>query len=420
MEEVKGSNQSLVKITNQMLIVNEIRKSGKDMRQSGQLSRSDLAKRLKLSNPSISKNVDDLISKGLLIETGSVITEVGRRPIVLQFNGKHGCVAVIDLSSDDGRICIADLLGNKIKYSRIECGRIITERAVHGIIATLSAMMEDMADRCGSLVGICIGAPGLVDSKTGRIKWSARIENYHELDLRAMFGERFNVPVIVKNDVNLAVRGERIFGVGNSSANMAYVNIDVGVGLGIILGGKLFEGPRGFAGDFGVFLTDAEKMLEIQNTRDQMKYMLENRISIPCIVDSVKEMYNSGRQTIISTFVSDCDEITFGDVVKAYGMGDNAVTKIIEKYARLTAYALKNIASLFDFELIVIGGQITKLGSSFTNLVVNNFLLFPGYVKSEIKITKLLDTAVIFGGIDTATQYAIEKIIAKDYSEPQV
>lgn len=403
--EMKGSNQSLVKTTNQLLIIKEIR-------QNGQLSRSELAKRLKLSNPSVSKNVDDLISKGLIVETGSVVTDVGRRPIMLQFNGKHGCVAVIDLSSDDGRICIADLLGNKLKYSRIEGGKVFTVEILEGMIDTLRAMLSDIGNKCGKLIGICIGAPGVVDPSTGRIQWSSRFENFRELDLEYMFGKAFGVPVTVKNDVNLAVCGERIFGCGNGADSMIYINVDAGVGVGIVIDGKLYEGRRGFAGDLGVLLVDCEKALKAsKDTGGYMDMILENVLSIYSITNDVKAMFSGGKQTVLRTYVSSVDEITFSDIVKAYGMGDEQVTLVVDKYAKVLAILLKNLASLFDVELLVLGGQITKLGSSFTNVIMDSFLTFPGYSMADIRISRLLDTAVIFGGIDTATQNAIERII---------
>ena len=222
----KGSNQSLVKITNQHLIVQEVR-------ASKQLSRSDLAKKLQLSNPSISKHIDDLIAKGLIVETGSLVTDVGRRPIMLEFNARHGCVAVIDLSSNDARLCVADLMGNKLEYSRVEGGQKITVEVLERIILTLRDMLTNLGERCGKLVGICIGLPSIIEPETGRILWSSRVENYKEIDIKDMFQKAFRAPTIIKNDVNLAVVGEMNFGAGDGKQSLMLLNIDVGIGVGV-------------------------------------------------------------------------------------------------------------------------------------------------------------------------------------------
>ncbi len=401
--EAKGSNQRLVKTTNQTLIVETIREKGK-------MSRSELAKHLSLSNPSISKNVDDLIEKGLLIETGSLITDVGRRPIMLEFNGLHGCVAVIDLSSSDGRICIADLDGNKLKYSRVEGGKIITKEMLEGIIITLKRMLDDISGKCGPLIGICIGVPGVVDPETGRLHWSARVEDYKTLDLRDMFNNAFNVPITIKNDVNLAVCGERVFGCGNKEKNMIYINIDAGVGIGIVLGGKLYEGRRGFAGDLGVLLADMDTIVHTERS-EYMKHILENKISTYNMISDAAAEFDSGRETILRTIVSNSSEIVFADLAKAYGMGDTAVRSILLKYAKYIAVLMKNLVSLFDVDLLVIGGQTTRLGSSFINDMTEYFLSLPGYATAQIRSSRLLDTAVIYGGMYTAAQAAINAII---------
>lgn len=403
----KGSNQSLVKVTNQHLIVREVR-------AGHQLSRSDLAKKLQLSNPSVSKHVDDLIAKGLLIETGSLVTDVGRRPIMLEFNGKHGCVAVIDLSSTDARLCIADLLGNKLEYARVEGGQIITFDILERIILTLRDMLTNLGERCGKLVGICIGVPGGIDPETGRILWSSRIENYQELDIREMFQRAFRAPVLVKNDGNLAVVGEQSFGAGNGLSSLLMVNIDAGIGVSAIIDGKLYEGASGFACDFGVHLNmSSEEIDNIQDGADCLDYMIERQMNIFHLTESVAAMMETGRETVLREWVNSPSELTFDDVVRAYGMSDALAQHAVRRFARQVAVQCKNLCSLFDVELLLLGGTIAKLGTAFLNEILAFYNILPGYSHPEIKLSKLFETAVIFGGIGTATDYAIDRIIEK-------
>ena len=403
--EAKGSNQSLVKITNQNLIIQAVR-------AHKQLSRSELAKLLQLSNPSVSKHVDDLLHKGLLIETGSLVTDVGRRPIMLEFNGRHGCVAVIDLSSNDVRICVADLLGNKLEYARVEGGQLITSRIFERIIMTLHDMITNLGTRCGALVGICIGAPGIIDPETNRIQWSARIENYAQLDLCAMFEESFHAPVIVKNDINLAVVGERIFGAGGGLSSMMFLSVDAGLGLSAIIDGKLYEGLRGFSCDIGVLICDMESVMDLgSDGREYMPYLLERKINIYTLVNSVRRLLDEGRESVLRDWINTSSDLTFDDIARAYGMSDPMTTSVIKRFAKSIAILCKNLSCLFDIELILLGGVIAKLGNSFLTELLTTYTMLPGYGTSEIKLSKLFDSAVVFGGIDTATQYAIDRII---------
>ena len=405
--ETKGSNQSLVKITNQHLIVREVR-------ANRQLSRSDLAKKLQLSNPSVSKHVDDLIAKGLIVETGSLVTDVGRRPIMLEFNAKHGCVAVIDLSSNDARLCVADLMGNKLEYSRVEGGQMITSDVLERIILTLRDMLTNLGERCGKLVGICIGLPGIIEPETGRILWSSRVENYQELDIRELFKKAFKAPVIVKNDVNLAVVGEQNFGAGGGQSSLMLINVDIGVGVGVMIDGRLYEGGSGVACDVGVQLDIPDEDIEkIQNGGDCLPYMLEHRVNVSKLTEKAAAMMEIGRETVLRDWVAQPGELTFDDVVRAYGMSDPMTVQCVRCFARQIAVQCKNLSSVFDVELILLGGAAARLGTPFLNEIMAFFNILPGYSHPDIRISKLFDTAVIFGGIVAATDYAIDRIIEK-------
>ncbi len=402
---LKGSNQSLVKVTNQRLIIQEVR-------EGKQLSRSDLAKKLQLSNPSVSKHVDDLLAKGLLIETGSLVTDVGRRPIMLEFNGTHGCVAVIDLSSNDARIFVADLLGNKLEYSRVDGGQIITAETLNRIILTLHDMLTNLGDRCGKLVGVCVGVPGVIEPVTGKIRWSNRVENYEELDIKSMFENAFHAPAIVKNDVNLAVVGEQNYGAGIGLETMMLVSIDVGIGMSVILDSKLYEGASGIACDIGVHIAMTDEQMDaVQSCGDSMAYILERKLNILRLTESVGELLESGRETILHEWVSSRDSLTFDDVVRAYGMNDPMVVQCVRRFARNIAILCKNLCGMFDVETVILGGAIAKLGNGFLNEILAFYNMLPGYSCAELCLSKLSETAVIFGGIRTATDYAIDRII---------
>ncbi len=394
----KGSNQSLVKMTNQNLILKEVR-------SSQQLSRSELAKRLHLSNPSVSKHVDDLLAKGLLVETGSLVTDIGRRPIMLQFNGSHGCVAVVDLSSSNARICVADLLGNKLEYARVEGERIITTEVLERILTTLKDMVNNLGDRCGALMGICIGAPGLIEPETGRIIRSPHFKKDPDYpDLTAIFSEEFDVPVIVRNDINLAVVGEHNFGAGQEHQSLLMLNINVtNAGLGAVIDGRSYEGSHGYACSIeSILLPSTDLSAPLKSLADLLK--------LDQLVASVREIISEGRESVIREWLSDPADLTFDDVSRAWGMSDIAVSVMVRKYARGVALACRCLTALFDPELIIVGGQAFKLGVPFLNEINRLYDELPG-VSADLCLAKLSDSAVIFGGIDFATRQAIDRIV---------
>ena len=398
--ENKGSNQSLVKTTNQNLILREIR-------AHKQLSRSELAKRLHLSNPSVSKHVDELLAKGLLVETGSLVTDIGRRPIMLKFNGTHACVACIDLSSSNARLCISDLLGNKLEYTRVEGDKLITREVIDRIVVTLHDMLNNLGDRCGALMGITIGAPGLIEPYTGRILRSNRFEKADGYpDLTDIFYKAFNVPVIVRNDINLAVVGEHIFGAGQDHSSILMLSINVAnAGLGAVINGRPYEGSHGYACSIeSILLPSSDLSAPLRSLSDLLR--------LDQLVTTVRDMISDGRESMLREWLSDPADLTFDDISRAWGMSDIAVSSVVRKYTRGAALACRCLTALFDPELIIIGGQATKLGPPFIDEINHLYEELPG-CSADLTLAKLSDSAVIFGGIDLATQQAIDSIVAQ-------
>lgn len=385
MENV-GSNQSLVRIVNQELIVEEIRRHK-------QLSRSELAKMLKLSNPSISKNVEDLESKGLIIEVGSVKTQIGRRPMMLKFNGKCACVAAIDLSGATIKICISDLEGSIMESGEIESGEYIDKDIIFAVEDKLEEMLKKTDNACGKLHAICIGSPGNIDPETGLIRYALRIRDFENLDLGKIFSERFGVKVLVKNDVNLAVSGEHVFGIGAGVHNLIYVSVDNGVGAGIILSHQLYEGSRGFAGEIGLTLTESGDRLD--------EVCSSNRI-----VSNVIRCCKDGEETCINDMGMSYDDITLDVVAHAVAQNDSLCVREVTESAKQLAYTLRNIYELLDMDMVIIGGNVMKLGNTYLKTLCDEF-------GDDVKVnwSMLADKATLSGAIGEAIKLAVKQII---------
>ena len=141
--------------------------------------------------------------------------------------------------------------------------------------------------------------------------------------------------------------------------------------------------------------------------------MLEHRLNITRLVEKVAALMESGRETVLREWAASPEEITFDDVVRAYGMSDPMTVQCVRCFARQMAVQCQNLSSVFDVSMILLGGAGARLGTPFLNEITAFFNMLPGYSKPEIRISKLVETAVIFGGIVTATDYAIDRIIEK-------
>jgi len=106
-------------------------------------------------------------------------------------------------------------------------------------------------------MGIGVGVWGLVDQAKGVIKFAPNLK-WRDIPLREEWEKKFRVPVYLENDANAAALGEYYFGAGKNIENFIYMSMDIGVGGGIISGGKLFRGSSGYAGEIGHMVIDPQ------------------------------------------------------------------------------------------------------------------------------------------------------------------
>lgn len=401
-----GNNQSDVKYANQRLIVTEILKSGK-------LARTDLAKRLSLSNPSVSKNVGDLLGKGVLVEIGAADTVLGRKPVMLSYNSQWGCVAAVDLGSDSLRVALGDMSGQIIEYSTKENIFTIDQSALDWIVKEIKRMVEKNRAIYGELLEICIGTPGDIDKNTGYYIFAPRLVDAKKLNIRGYFEENFGVPTIVNNDINLAAKGENLRNGWNRAENLVYVYVDYGIGSGLILDGKLYEGKHGFAGEIGLMVTDFEKFITDGGKQDY-HYLLDSEVSIFGIKLNVKSMIESGGKSSVMRYCRTVDDIEFKHIIEGFSRNDEICRKAVNRSALYLSCALKNIVELLDLERIIIGGSILLLGDEYLQMLRD-------YLKESLKISapevlpSALNTkATIYGAINDAVEVALERKILGD------
>ena len=393
--KVSGSNQSNVKYANQRLILNELMKNS--------LARIDLGKKIDLSNPSISKNVEDLIRKQLVVETGTAGSGVGRKSISLCYNSHWGCVAALDFISSAVRIAFSDMSGQILQLKTIENVFIIDNHVIDHVIDETAALYQESF---GKLYCICIGTPGEINKETGFFTFAPRFKEAQSINLKQMFEARFDAAIIVKNDVNLAVKGEQMYGKGLGAKNLAFISVDYGVGAGLFLNGRLYEGRRGFAGEIGMLLTDFSRYAEEAYDGEPGGY-LDEVVSLFGIKNMVKALIANGEPSIVTNECIDLDEISISKVIDGYLKQDAVCVRAVNRSARYLACMINDLGELLDLEMVIIGGAALSLGDGYLN-EVKSFIrdkLKKDII--EIKKSKLKNLATIYGAIGESIEEAI-------------
>lgn len=406
MVKTVGSKQRDVKNANHRLILAQLR-------QHDVLSRSELVRLLSLSAPSISKNVDDLIARNVLIETGTVATNVGRRPNMLEINRQYGCVAAVDFSSTDIRVAIANMKAEMIDYGTVPGENNLGMAHLEQTIGLIRDMLERhrMTDR---LLAISIGTPGDIDRQTGYFLYAPRFADCTKLNLRAIFQKAFDVDVLVKNDVNLATMGENMFGAGTNCQNMLYVAIDYGIGSGMILNGRLFEGARGFSGEIGLWLMEPEEAYRRyrENTLSE-QVALDSVVSCFAIRQNIRHQLAAGRHSLLLNWADKDDDVTLEQILDVFRLRDKLCMEVVEEAAVKFACALKNLIDVLDVEVVIFGGMVRRFGDYYLDIVKDFLSRVQPTFPPRLIWSKLGDESTLYGAIGDALEYVFDQIVVQ-------
>jgi len=227
-----------------------------DIAASEPVSRARIAATTSLTKTTVSSLVDDLVTAGLVTELGPEAKgEIGRPGSALVLN-RGGFVGIgLEINVDYIAVCVANLVG-EVRYLRTRPrdnrgqspGKVLG-RAVR---MTRTAMASAQAARL-TVAGLAVAVPGPVETDRGLLRLAPNL-GWVEVPVGEILADRFaasELPVMVDNEANLAALGELWFGGHDGLADFVHVSGEIGVGGGIVVGGELFRGVKGFAGEIG-------------------------------------------------------------------------------------------------------------------------------------------------------------------------
>ena len=397
--EKQTANLQLVKETNKTLVFNLIY-------GYGPLSRAEIAKMTRLSPTTVSSLVAELLEEDVIIETGMGTSATsGRKPILLEINPNGGYVVSFEMLEDGFKCYLYDLLCNE------KAGVKIKAKDYADIEKDMFAAMERIFCRkCineKKLFGICISIPALFDADSHKIITSTVLPvqegNEFILRIREKYPE---TPLVVENESNLYAYAEKAFGTSAGTENLVFIDIGAGIGAGIILDGKMFTGAGNMAGEIG------HMTIDINGTRCKCgnRGCLEVMASVPAITQRIIFGIMSGRDTIVRDLAgNDLNRIDMEIVGKAFAEGDPYIVEVIDEIAARLAAGINNIINVLNPRVIVIGGEITKLGDLFLDMVrakISMIALKPGLDKVELRYSSVKGNMVTMGG----ARYVLDKL----------
>jgi len=309
------------------------------IRDNPNISRLDIAKKLGVSKPVVTNVVARLIKKGLVVESGTKKTKVGRPKITLQFVPDTWYCVGIELEEKYFELIVTDLAGRVIDSLEEKIsGSVESNHLVSFCKEKVERTLEENQLPKEKILGVGIGIAGMVDP-TSRVVRTAPAIGLTNYDLASEVSEKLDLNVIVVNRVKAAALAEHRLGAAQGFQNVLFVFIDSGLGCATLLDGKIYEGFYGKAGEFGWMITDLDRS-EPELYEEESFGHLARRFSGHAIS---KRFANLGLN---------------GEDILRLVTHNEELSDSLERGLKHIAAAVANAVLLFDPRLIILKGRI--------------------------------------------------------------
>ncbi|MFO7623661.1 MAG: ROK family transcriptional regulator [Anaerolineales bacterium] len=322
---------------------------------NGPISRAEISRVTDLTPPTVSDVVSELITNGLVEEVGHAPSSSGRRAILLQVVDDSRQLIGIDLSRRDFRGALANLRG-QIKY-RVDLP--LQGRDGDAALALVYDLADILVETASSpLLGIGVGAPGLVDASKGVLQQSVNL-NWRYIPLGNLLQKRYNLPVYMANDCQVAALAVYTFGAhADNELPLVVINVGWGVGAGIIIHGKLLHGTPVGAGEVGhVTVVENGALCACGNYG-----CLETIASSRGVIRRVKELIDCNPRSFANKSVAGSDPIDMDMVIELLEAGNEDVRQVVLETGQALGSVAANLVGVLGSCRILLSGEVTRLG----------------------------------------------------------
>ena len=317
------------------------------LRREGRVSRADLAKHSGISRSTISSIVAALLEDHLVRELGTGASKGGRRPILLEFNYQSKYVIGVEMGTTAITAIVTDLAATIVHRRCIAFA--VEDGPEHGL-AILEGLLRDLLATAptpaGSICGVGIALPSPVLYAEGRTVAPPGMRGWDAVPLRDYLSAALDLPVALDNDANLGALAEWRWGAGQNVRHLVYIYLaHTGIGGALMLGGSLYRGAAGSAGEIGHVIVEAGGPL----CRCGNRGCLEAVASVPRLLAQARE---AGLLA---------PEGTLGDFLTLAPHSAPARRLLAQAGARLGS-AIAGLINLVNPDRVVIGGALADAG----------------------------------------------------------
>ena len=346
--------------------------------QNNGISKAQLAKELGISKPAVSSNVANLLSSGLILEKGEgeASASGGRKPVMLYFNEQYSYVGVLDLSFEAPVCTVCDMKYRIIGLEKLGMEKSLSpEQWRQRVKQAFLKIFSDANIPAEKLGVVIISQPGI--SRDG-LETSYLPPLHHakaDAELRPFLQQELAVPVILKNNVNLAAVGEVHFGTGKRLENLVYISCGTTLSAGMVIQGRLYEGSHCAAGEIGFLLRYDGRHAEKGVTAD-------------ALIGLAQKIYAENGKP---------EALSFPLIVERLESGDPLIEQAVYETGNELGRIIQNCCVLLDISTVIFGGDYLALGPVLFK-GMRDFVEKTTISRHELIPSALKDTASLYGG----------------------
>ena len=356
--------------------------------RGGPITRPQIASSTNLSKATVGAAIERLEQAGIIRTVGQQHGRRGRSPVAYEIRGNAGFVLGIDIGGTNIRAAAADIFGAPIHDEQLLTSHEGARAVSAQVIEIAAGVVEHARATHERLLAAAVSTPGVVDQVTRRVTSLAyNVSPDGGLDPLAALRARFDVPVRIENNVNLAALGESWEGLARNVPTFAFVSIGAGVGMGLVVDGELVRGAHGGAGEIGYLPSGHDPYDE----RHRLHGGLEDEIGAAGILAALRDRSGRKLESVHEVFTLARD-------------GDDAARDVVQGVARRLGVAIASLIAVIDPELVVLGGGIGSNPALLGPVRATVAELVP--LTARIEISRLGDQAALHGAIAVALREA--------------
>lgn len=322
-----STNSTVMKAQNQRLVL--------DLLRTGPRSRAEMAHATGLTRASLSLIADELLAEGLIRENGTTSSGAGRNAILLEIVPNARYAIGVNISRSDVRIGLISLGGDLLQAHSLHKTPSEPQSTLNEVARIVKLIATQIPDP--KLLGVGICAPGPLDHKTGRMLNAPNFAPWHGVEVCSILHAHTGLPTLLENVSNAYALEEQYFGAAKGLSNFIRLQVDEGIGSGIVVADQLYRGRSGIGSELG---------------HTTIQY---NGKQCACGNRGCLEQYAS-----LPTLLENSPYPNWAALINGYRQGEAIAQALLLSEVEYLCAALINAFNLFDLERIIIGGELAQ------------------------------------------------------------